>query len=101
MSCVPVDLADAATALLARMEADGLLEARDFIPTDGGGTSRIYRAVKKSSRRLSYDRAYYQLALRIAGGMKRDREEAAKLVVGFHHDCPARRRAGCSADRPR
>ena len=38
--------ADAATALLARMEADGLLRGEDFIPTNGGRTSRIYRAVK-------------------------------------------------------
>ena len=38
--------ADAAKALLARMEADGLLVAEDISPAHGGKTTRIYRAVK-------------------------------------------------------
>ena len=38
--------ADAAKALLARMEADGLLVADDIAPAHGGKTTRIYRAVK-------------------------------------------------------
>jgi len=38
--------AEAAKALLARMEADGLLVAEDIIPAHGGKTTRIYRAVK-------------------------------------------------------
>jgi hypothetical protein len=38
--------ADAAKALLARMEADGLLVAEDIAPAHGGKTTRIYRAVK-------------------------------------------------------
>jgi len=38
--------ADAAKALLARMEADGLLVAEDITPARGGKTTRIYRAVK-------------------------------------------------------
>ncbi len=38
--------ATAATALLARMEADGLLVGEDIIPAHGGKTTRIYRAVK-------------------------------------------------------
>jgi hypothetical protein len=37
---------DAAKALLARMEADGLLVAEDIAPAHGGKTTRIYRAVK-------------------------------------------------------
>ena len=38
--------ADAAKALLARMEADGLLVAEDIAPAHGGKTTRIYRAIK-------------------------------------------------------
>lgn len=38
--------ADAAKALLTRMEADGLLVAEDITPAHGGKTTRIYRAVK-------------------------------------------------------
>jgi hypothetical protein len=38
--------ADAAKALLARMEADGLLVGEDIAPAHGGKTTRIYRAVK-------------------------------------------------------
>jgi hypothetical protein len=38
--------ADAAKALLARMEADGLLAGQDITPAHGGKTTRIYRAVK-------------------------------------------------------
>jgi hypothetical protein len=37
---------DAAKALLARMEADGLLVGEDITPAHGGKTTRIYRAVK-------------------------------------------------------
>ena len=35
--------ADAATALLAKMEANGLLEGEDITPTHGGKTTRIFR----------------------------------------------------------
>lgn len=38
--------ADAAKALLAQMEADGLLVGEDITPARGGKTTRIYRAVK-------------------------------------------------------
>ena len=38
--------ADAAKALLARMEAEGQLVAEDITPAHGGKTTRIYRAVK-------------------------------------------------------
>ncbi len=38
--------ADAARALLARMEADGLLVAEDITPARGGKTTSIYRAVR-------------------------------------------------------
>jgi hypothetical protein len=38
--------AEAARALLARMEADGLLVGEDITPAHGGKTTRIYRAVK-------------------------------------------------------
>jgi hypothetical protein len=38
--------ADAAKALLARMEADGLLVGQDITPPHGGKTTRIFRAVK-------------------------------------------------------
>jgi len=38
--------AEAARALLARMEADGLLLAEDIVRAHGGKTTRIYRAVK-------------------------------------------------------
>jgi hypothetical protein len=38
--------ADAAKALLARMEADGLLVGQDIIPAHGGKSTRIYGAVK-------------------------------------------------------
>jgi len=38
--------ADAARALLPRMEADGLLVAEDIVPAHGGKTTRIYRWVK-------------------------------------------------------
>jgi hypothetical protein len=38
--------ADAATTLLAGMEAEGLLVGTDNIPAHGGRTTRIYRAVK-------------------------------------------------------
>ncbi len=38
--------ADAAKALLARMEAEGLLVGEDITPAHGGKTTRIYRAVK-------------------------------------------------------
>jgi hypothetical protein len=37
---------DAAKALLARMEADGLLVAEDITPAHGGKTTRIYRAAR-------------------------------------------------------
>jgi len=37
---------DAAKALLARMEADGLLVAEDIVPAHGGKTTRIFRAVR-------------------------------------------------------
>jgi hypothetical protein len=42
-------VADAATALLARMEADGLLGGEDKTPAHGGKTTRIYRAAKNPS----------------------------------------------------
>ena len=38
--------ADAAKALLARMEADGLLVGEDNTPAGGGKTTRIYRVIK-------------------------------------------------------
>lgn len=38
--------ADAARALLDRMERDGLLVAEDLIPAHGGKTTRIFRAAK-------------------------------------------------------
>jgi hypothetical protein len=38
--------ADTAKALLARMEADGLLVAEDITPAHGGKTTRIYRAAR-------------------------------------------------------
>jgi hypothetical protein len=37
---------DAAKALLARMEADGLLVGDNSTPSHGGKTTRVYRAVK-------------------------------------------------------
>ena len=39
-------MSDAAKALLARMESDGLLVGQDITPAHGGKTTRIYRAVK-------------------------------------------------------
>jgi hypothetical protein len=41
-----VPTADAAKALLARMEVDGLLAGQDITPAHGGKTTRIYRVVK-------------------------------------------------------
>ncbi len=41
-----VTTADAAKALLARMEADGLLLGEDVTPPGGGKTTRIYRRVQ-------------------------------------------------------
>lgn len=38
--------ADAAKALLSRMESVGLLVGEDIVPAHGGRTTRIYRAVK-------------------------------------------------------
>lgn len=38
--------ADAAKALLARMEADGLLVGEDITPQHGGKTTRVYRAAR-------------------------------------------------------
>jgi hypothetical protein len=40
--------AEAAKALLARMEGDGLLVGEDIVPAHGGKTTRIYRTVKNS-----------------------------------------------------
>ena len=37
---------EAAHAVLARMEADGMLVGQDITPAHGGKTTRIYRAVK-------------------------------------------------------
>ena len=38
--------ADAAKALLARMDADGLLHGEDIAPAHGGKTTRIYSAIR-------------------------------------------------------
>lgn len=41
-------IADAARALLDRMERDGLLTGEDITPQHGGKTTRIYRAARNS-----------------------------------------------------